>query len=144
VDVGVHADPGLAEAERDDEVGRLAADALQREQGVDVVRHAAVEALEQITTEPPDDARLRPVEADGIDQTLDGARGQRQHGGWRVGDREQARRRRTGGGVLSAERQDAGHQHAERIAIALRDHRQRRPRPAAPGAPQLRDDAGDV
>ena len=59
--VGVHADAGLAEAHRDDEVGGLAAHTVEREQLVDRVGDAAAEALEQIAADAEDDARFRAV-----------------------------------------------------------------------------------
>src|SRR5207244_3372323 len=82
-------------------------------------------ALQQIAAEPEDDARFRAVEADRIDERLDPLRGQPQHGGGGVGDRKESRGGGAGRGVLGAQRQDAGHEHAEGIALLLGDERER-------------------
>src|SRR5206468_4043037 len=71
VDVDVHTDARLVEALGDHEVRRLSPHALQREEGVDLVRHAAVEARQEIAADSEDDPRLGPVEADGKDGALD-------------------------------------------------------------------------
>src|SRR5438445_505025 len=144
VHVRVHADAGLVEAHRHHEVGRLAADTLEGEQGVDVVRHAPAEALQQIAAQPEDHACLRAIEADRIDQRLDLPRGQAQHGGGRVGDCEEPRGGGAGRRVLRAQRQDAGHEHAEGVALLLGDQRQRGAVPARLRPPQPADDARDV
>src|SRR5439155_27095116 len=102
------------------------------------------EALQQIAAEPEDDARLCAVEADRIDERLDPLRGQPQHGGGGVGDREESRGGGAGRGVLGAQRQDAGHEHAEGIALLLGDERERGAVPARTRPPEPADDARDV
>jgi len=121
---------------------RLAA--LQRQQRVDVIGHAPGEALQQIATEAQNDARLRAVEADGIDQLRDASGRQAQHRRRRVGHREQPCRGRPGRGVLRPQREDAGDEHAERIAVLLGDEGERRAVPARLRPPQAADDVRDV
>ncbi len=144
VHVGVHADPRLVEAHGDHEVGGLTPDALEREQGIDVVGHAPAEALQQVAAEAEDDARLRPIEADRIDEPGEAPRGQPPHGRRRVGDGEEPRGGGAGRGVLRAQRQDARDEHAERIAFLLGDQRQRGAVPARLRPPQPADDRRDV
>src|SRR5688572_19704054 len=79
VDVGVDADTLRLEAEREDEVRGLPADAVQREQRVEVAGHLPVEALEEGTADVADRARLRAVEADRIDELRDRRGGELQH-----------------------------------------------------------------
>ena len=142
--VRVHADARLVEAHGDDEVGRLAANALEREQRIDVVRDAAAEALEQIAAEAEQHPRLRAIETDGIDQALDLPRGQAQQGGRRIGNREQPRRSRSRRRVLRAQREDAGDEDAEGIAALVGDERQGGAVPARLRPPQPADDSRDV
>src|SRR2546428_763034 len=134
VDGSVHADAGLAVAHRDDQVSGLSAHAVEREQRVDVVGHAAAEALEQVTGDPEDHAGLGPVEPDGIDRPLDHARSLHEHELRRVGEREEPLGRRSGGGVLRAQREDTGDQNAEGIAGVIGHDGQRRSCPRAPCA----------
>ena len=109
---------------------------------VEVGRHAAVEALDQVAAHAVQDARLGAVEADREDGALDRAGGQRQDAGGRVRQREEPRRRRPGGLVLRAQRQQAPDQDAERVARRLPRHRgERRRVPRRRGAPQAGEHA---
>ena len=143
VHVGVHTDAGLAVAHRHDQVGRLPSHAVEGEELVDRVGHAAVESREQVPADPENDARLRTVEADRIDESLDLSGYQLQHGLRRRGHGEEALGGGTGRRVLRAQRQDAGDEDAERIAIALGDDRERGRVPARRAPPKPADDGTD-
>src|SRR5262249_55185586 len=118
--------------------------AVEREQRVDVVGHAPGEALEQITGDPQDHAGLRSVEPDRIDRALDHARAEGEQVLRRVGQGEEPLGRGPGRGVLGAQREDAGDQHAEGITGVVGHHGQRRPCPRTPGTPQATDHRRDV
>ena len=139
----VHADAGLVVAHGHDQVGGLAADAVQREQLVDRVGHPPAEALQQVAADPEDDGRLRAIEADGVDEARDARSRQLQHGLGRGRHREQPVGRRTGRRVLGAEREDAGDQDAKRIASAVGDDRERRRVPARRAPPEAADHGAD-
>src|SRR5262245_41699065 len=141
--MGIHADAGPAVAHGHDEVGRLPPDAVEREQIVDRVRHAPGEPPEQVAADPPDDTRLRAIEADGIDEALDAMGGELQHALRGGGLGEEAVGRRARRRVLGAKRQDAGDQDTKRVAISLGHDRERGRIPAWRASPQLADHGTD-
>ena len=143
MDVRVHADAGLVVAHGHDEVGRLAAHALEREQVVDLVGHAAGEALEEVPADPEDHAGLRAVETDGEDQRLDPLGRQPEHRCGRVGHGEEALGGGPGRRVLGPQREDARDQHAKRIAITVGDDGERRRVPAWRRPAQTPEDPPD-
>ena len=158
--VGVDADPRLAEADRDHEVRGLPADALEREEGIDVVGDPPAEPVEEIPGEIPDHSGLRPVEADGEDQPGDSRGRETPHRLGRVRHAEQPLGGVARGGVLGPEREDARHEHpvgirllrgdlgnrgrppGRRVALERPDHpadrRRRHGRPEGPREPARR------
>ena len=88
-----------------------------------LARHLAAEPLDEIPADAEDDARLGAVEADGEDGALDLRAVEPEHRLGRVGEGEEARRRRAGRLVLGAEREQAGDEHLERVARRVRRRR---------------------
>jgi len=81
VHVGVDANPGKAETERDHQVGGLAADAGQLEERIEVGRCPSSVALDQDPGDRQDLLRLASVEPDRKHRRGDLGRVQAQHGG---------------------------------------------------------------
>lgn len=74
VNMGIHADAGFAESNGDDQVSRLAAYTLEREQGFEIVRDLAAMLFEQRAANALDRSGLRAVEAGRIDGMSDSRR----------------------------------------------------------------------
>ena len=68
VHMGVHAETGPVETERDDQIGRLSPHPLERQELVECVRDAGMKAVDQIAADMPDRLGLVPVESDGVDR----------------------------------------------------------------------------
>ena len=114
--------PGLPKPDGDDQVRRLAAHALEREERVEVGRDLPAEALEEVAGDGAEHAGLRPVEADGKDQARDPMPADsRRIAAGEAATPEEPLGRLAGGRVLGPERQEARHQDAERVALRGRD-----------------------
>ena len=74
VNMGIHADAGFAESNRDDQVSRLAAHTLERQQRFEIVRDLAAILFEQGATNSLDRLGLGAVEAGWIDGASDSCR----------------------------------------------------------------------
>ena len=117
-----------------DQVRGLAPDAFERQEGVDLVRHASIEFLDQVAANSADDPGLGAIKADRKDEPLESLRRQREYRLRRMRSREQSDGRRRRGRVLGAQTQDARNQCAKRIAMLHRDeaHNRRIPRRRLP------------
>ena len=115
--VHIHADAGLVEALGHHQVGGLAAHARKREQGVDLVRHRAPEALDQVAADLAQHPRLGAVEAHRVDGLFypRGLKGE--HLARRVGKREQPPRGELRRLILGTQAEDARDQHLVRVAV---------------------------
>ena len=121
-DVGIDEDRREAERRPAHHVGGLPPDSRQRQQLVHRIRDAASIDRQQAPADLPDLSGFHAVEADGIDQGLDRAQGQSEHGGWSVGARKEPPARLGGRLIPRSEAEDAGDQDAERIVGFPGDH----------------------
>jgi hypothetical protein len=80
VHMGVHADPGLAESQCYDEIGRFPADARKAEKRVQVIRDFSIIVIQKETADGKNGVRLAFVKSHRIDILPDFSGRQPQHG----------------------------------------------------------------
>ena len=83
--VDIYADPGLSISDGHHEIGRLAADAFQRQEFFDGIRHPSSKVLKKALTNRPNLSGFVFVEAHRIDGFLYRSDGERAHVLRRVG-----------------------------------------------------------
>jgi len=119
VDMGVHANPVLAVSQRHDQIGRLAADALDAEQIVQMIRHPRTETVDQLPAGVLDGPGFIAVKADRKNRPGDLFTGNVQH----LFGCGRERKEPFGGlgrhFVLGAQAQKRGYENNERIALML-------------------------
>src|SRR5579871_1530545 len=115
--VRVNADPRLTKRFRHDEVRGLAPDTFEREEIVDFVWHATVEAFHQVAANFANATRLGAIKADRVDQLLDFLRLHREYLDRSPRFREQPRRSNRGGPVVGAQTQDTADESKEGVVL---------------------------
>src|ERR1700722_19809734 len=115
--VRVNANPRLAKRFRYHEVRGLAPDALECDEIVDLIRHATIEAFQEVAANFANATRLGAIKADRVDQLLDFLRLHREHLDRSPRLREQPRRSNRSGLVVGAPAQDTTDEGEEWVAL---------------------------
>lgn len=119
MDVGVNANPFLAESFDEHEVGRFSADSWQLQQGIQIVGHAATMPREELFADGLERLRLSLVEADGADSLFGSTNGQSENLIWSFGKLPEVVESPRSHDVARPEREDGRNQHRERISKLL-------------------------
>src|SRR3970040_913329 len=107
MDMGVHADPRLAVADRNHQIGRLPPDPFELQELIKVIGHPATVFCDEGPADPADHFGLCAVEADRIDQSGDCGFAKGRDRGRRVGASEETGRGTAGHRVLGPKAQEA-------------------------------------
>ncbi len=119
VDVGIDADARFEEASGKDEVGRLTSDALEFQEGVEVVGDVAIVFVEKGAADGVDGFGLGVVEADRIDNIGDFFFREAQHAAWGSGAFKQALGSFGGAFVLGAKAEESTDKNFEGVAFLV-------------------------
>jgi len=118
VDMDVDANPVAVMAQGEDQVGRLSADALEREEGLEVLGHFPVVVLEESSGDVPEGPSLLSIEPDGENQALYLARAQAEHFLGSVSGFEEPSGRCFGGFIFRAQAQEGGREDKKWVAAS--------------------------
>ena len=116
-DVGIDGDGRLAEGDVEHDIRRLAADAGKGDERLAIVRHLAVELLDELPRQRDQVPRLAAIEPDGLDLVGELRLAERDQSLRRIGRLEQVRRRLVDRGVGSLRRQHHGDEEGEGIGV---------------------------
>jgi hypothetical protein len=120
--VDIHADAGLAIADRHHQVRRFPADPRQCDQLLDGVGDYASISVQQTTANGMNGLGFRPVEPDGIDGAFDLPERQGQHRGRLMRQGEQPGTGFTRRLVFGSEAEETGYKDAKGISVRLARH----------------------
>ena len=120
--VDIHADAGLAIADRHHQVCRFPADPRQSDQLLDGVGNRSSIDVQKATANGMNGFGFCPVESDGIDGAFDLLEWESQHRGRLMRQRKQPATGFTCRLVFGPEAEEAGHEDAEGVSVRLARH----------------------